>query len=167
MRPRAARAAITLRRHLARACEAAGDQEAAIAHLRAWLDIDDADEEAHIALIRLQAACGRRTAAIAQYEACRAALLERLGARPSADCYALYRRIHADAPHPQALTHATMARISSGAHPKGAKPQATPLKMHPLEAAAQAAPPPDGGQPCRAAGRRRHCLACVPCAATG
>ena len=145
MRPRAARAAITLRRHLARASEAAGDQEAAIAHLRAWLDIDDADEEAHIALIRLQAACGRRTAAIAQYEACRAALLERLGARPSADCYALYRRIHADAPHPQA-PHPDAAHFE-GAHPKGAKPQATPLEITPLEAAAQVAPTPDGGQP--------------------
>ncbi len=102
VRPRASRSAIMLRRHLAGASEAAGDPEAAIGHLRAWLDIDDADEEAHMALIRLQAGCGRRTAAIAQYEACRAALLERLGARPSAVCFALYRRIHADAPQADA-----------------------------------------------------------------
>ena len=140
MRPRAARAAIALRRHLARACEAAGGREAAIAHLRAWLDIDDADEEAHIALIRLQASCGRRTAAIAQYEACRAALLERLGARPSADCYALYRRIHADAPQPQASQ-------PDAADLVGAAPEVAPPEVAPPEAAPSEAPPLDASRP--------------------
>ena len=99
-RQRAARSAITLRGRLARVCESAGRPEEAIEHLRGWLDIDDADEQAHIDLMRLLAATGRRTAAIAQYEVCRATLMERLGARPSADCYALYCRIHADAPRP-------------------------------------------------------------------
>ena len=56
--------------------------------------------------MRLLAATGRRTAAIAQYEACRASLADRLGARPSADCYALYCRIHADAPRPAAAAGA-------------------------------------------------------------
>lgn len=89
-----------LRHDLLRRSETAGLLDEAMAHARALLDIDDADEVAHMALMRALAATGRRTAAIAQYEACRAALVEHLGARPSADCYALYTHIHADAPAP-------------------------------------------------------------------
>lgn len=101
-RQRAARSAAGLRRWLAGTCEAAGRTDEAVEHLRGWLEIDDSDEQAHMDLMRLLAAGGRRTAAIAQYEVCRATLLDRLGARPSADCYALYRHIHADAPQPDA-----------------------------------------------------------------
>ncbi|MFT3666398.1 BTAD domain-containing putative transcriptional regulator [Piscinibacter sp.] len=93
-----ARADILALRHdlLARA-DAAGRADEAIEHARALLDVDDADENAHMALMHLLAARGRRSAAIAQYEACKAALLQRLGARPSAACYALYVGIHAEA----------------------------------------------------------------------
>ncbi|MEZ5646503.1 MAG: BTAD domain-containing putative transcriptional regulator [Burkholderiaceae bacterium] len=97
-RARAQRDALALRQALARQAEDAGQDDEAIAHWRGVLDIDDADEPAHMALMRLLAADGQRTAAIAQYEACRAALAESLGARPSAGCYELYTRIHADAP---------------------------------------------------------------------
>ena len=103
-RQRAARSAVALRRHLAGICEDDGKPDAAIEHLRAWLDIDETDEQAHMCLMRLLAVGGRRTAAIAQYETCRAVLMDRLGARPSADCYALYCRIHADAPRPGSQT---------------------------------------------------------------
>lgn len=99
-RQRALRDAVALRRRLLSAAEADGDLDTAVAHARGLLEIDDADEPAHMALMRLLAASGRRTAALAQYEACRAALADRLGARPSADCYALYTRIHADAGQP-------------------------------------------------------------------
>ncbi|MBX3599548.1 MAG: hypothetical protein KF863_02910 [Rubrivivax sp.] len=95
-RQRARRDIVSLRHDLLARAEAAGRAEEAMAHARALLDVDDADEEAHMALMRLLAAGGRRTAAIAQYEACRAALAQRLGARPSAACHALYVRIHAD-----------------------------------------------------------------------
>lgn len=97
-RSRAQRDAIRLRHQLAAQAGEAGRHDEEIAHWRGVLDIDDADEPAHMALMRLLAAHGQRTAAIAQYESCRAALAERLGARPSADCYGLYTRIHADAP---------------------------------------------------------------------
>ena len=98
MRQRAQRDAVDLRRLLLQTHEAEGDLEAAIGHARALLEIDETDEPAHMVLMRLLAARGQRTAALAQYDACRAALTERLGARPSAACYALYTRIHAE-PH--------------------------------------------------------------------
>lgn len=100
LRQRAADAATRLMARLAADCAAAGDLDAAIGHCRARLRVDEADEAAHMDLMRWLAARGQRTAALAQYENCRAALRDRLGARPSADCYALYTRIHADAPVP-------------------------------------------------------------------
>ena len=93
-RQRALQDAQALRRALLAQHEARGDTEAAIVHARGLLEIDETDEPAHMALMRLLATLGRRTAALAQYEACRAVLLERLGARPSAACYALYAQIH-------------------------------------------------------------------------
>jgi DNA-binding SARP family transcriptional activator/tetratricopeptide (TPR) repeat protein len=99
-RTRTQRQAVGLWRALAEAAERDESSGEAEGHWRALLEIDDSDEPAHMALMRLLAASGRRTAAIAQYEACRAALQERLGARPSAGCYALYTRIHADTAPP-------------------------------------------------------------------
>lgn len=109
-RVRAQRQAVTLRRALAVEAAGAGRADDAESHWRALLEIDDADEDAHVALMTLLSASGRRTAAIAQYETCRAALFDRLGARPSAACYALYTRIHAEAaPTPAAIEQAAPA----------------------------------------------------------
>lgn len=95
-RQRVAHLALALQRGLMQACEAAGEVEAAIGHARALLRIDGADEAAHIALMRLLAGQGERTAALRQYAECVAALAEQFGARPSMRCYALYVRIHSD-----------------------------------------------------------------------
>lgn len=95
-RQRAAGMALALQRELMHACEAAGETDAAIRHARALLRIDGADEAAHMVLMRLLAGQGERTAALRQYAECVAALAEQFGARPSARCYALYVRIHAD-----------------------------------------------------------------------
>lgn len=122
-RQRAAAAALNLRAALAQGCAAAGDLDGAIAHTRARLAIDDADEPAHMDLMRWLAARGQRTAALAQYEACRLALLERLGARPSADCYALYTRIHADAAAPPRAAPAAPAASPQPPH-RGPPPPA-------------------------------------------
>ncbi|MCW5634166.1 MAG: hypothetical protein KIT17_12595 [Rubrivivax sp.] len=129
-RRRAATAVVALRHDLLARAEAAGRPDEAVAHARALLDIDDADENAHMALMRLLAAAGRRTAAIAQYEACRAALAQRLGARPSAGCYALYTRIHADAAPATMLAAARGAGVAAAtdgagvAEPAGADREA-------------------------------------------
>ena len=95
-RQRAAGMALALQRTLVRACEAAGEWDAAIRHARALLRLDAADEAAHMVLMRLLAGQGERTAALRQYAECVEALAEQFGARPSARCYALYVRIHAD-----------------------------------------------------------------------
>lgn len=120
MRQRAQHDAITLRRLLLQSHEADGALDAAIGHARGLLEIDETDEPAHMALMRLLAGRGQRTAALAQYDACRAALSERLGARPSASCYALYTRIHAD-PHvvaaPAAAAAAAVAPVNLPSSP--------------------------------------------------
>lgn len=71
-RQRARRDIVALRHGLLARAESASRLDEALAHARALLDIDDADEPAHMAVMRLLAAGGRRTAAIAQYEACKA-----------------------------------------------------------------------------------------------
>lgn len=112
-RVRATRCAVELRHRLIRASDASGDADAAIDHARHLLDIDSADEVAHMVLMQRLAERGERTAALAQYGACRAALIEQLGARPSAACYALYTRIHADTPAPSALPEASAEAVTS------------------------------------------------------
>ncbi len=140
-RQRAARLAAALRAHLASQCEMQGRIGEAIEHLRAWLDIDDADEQAHMALMRLLASDGRRIAALAQYDVCRATLRDRLGTRPSADCYALYCRLHADAPA-SGPTHAQPAR------PDPAAPRPAPDRGPPADSAQSRRPEEErGGDP--------------------
>jgi DNA-binding SARP family transcriptional activator len=142
MRQRAQRDAITLRRGLLQTHEADGALDAAIGHARGLLEIDEADEPAHMALMRLLAARGQRTAALAQYEACRATLVERLGARPSAACYALYTHIHAD-PHAASAPHTPALEVLP--EPPAAQPplvapaEAVPSAL--CEAVAPVAPP--------------------------
>lgn len=99
-RARSQRSAQALLRRLAERLEARGTIDRAIAAAQQWIELDDTDEAAHCSLMRLMAASGQRTAAIAQYESLRRILIESLGARPSAQTYELYRRIHADAPSP-------------------------------------------------------------------
>jgi DNA-binding SARP family transcriptional activator len=142
MRQRAQRDAITLRRGLLQTYEADGALDAAIGHARGLLEIDEADEPAHMALMRLLAARGQRTAALAQYEACRAALVERLGARPSAACYALYTHIHAD-PHAAVAPHTPALEVLPDP-PTAQPPLVAPAEAVPsalCEAVAPVAPP--------------------------
>jgi DNA-binding SARP family transcriptional activator len=95
-RQRAADQAVQGCRARMHAAEASGDVRAAMGHARRLLDIDGADEAAHMTLMGGLALHGERTAALRQYQACCTALAEQFGARPSARCYALYVRIHAD-----------------------------------------------------------------------
>jgi hypothetical protein len=95
-----------LLRHQLQLGEAAGRHGEAMDLAHRLLALDAADESAHMALMRLLTASGRRWAALEQYELCRQSLAEQLGARPSSECYALYVRIHAQAapvPRPWAV----------------------------------------------------------------
>ena len=75
--------------------EGRGNCERAL--LYAWRRVELAPwlEEAHRQLMRLQALTGQRSAALAQYEACRRALAGELGVEPSPDTVRLYEQIRA------------------------------------------------------------------------
>lgn len=70
-----------------------GDPSAAIRTAGRLLALEPADEAVHRTLMRLYAAQGRRTAALRQYELCRAALTRELGLEPEALTRQLYREI--------------------------------------------------------------------------
>jgi predicted ATPase len=72
-----------------------GDYEQGIATTRRLLEIEPWHEEAHRELILLLARSGQRSAALAQFQACRQVLAEELGVEPSAETLALYQRIQA------------------------------------------------------------------------
>ena len=72
-----------------------GETGTGIATARRLLAIEPWREEAHRGLMVLLARAGQRGAALAQYEICRRALREELGAEPEEETVALYRRLAA------------------------------------------------------------------------
>ncbi|WP_020393013.1 BTAD domain-containing putative transcriptional regulator [Kribbella catacumbae] len=84
--------------------EARADVDAAIAALRRVLADEPSHEEAGAALMRLQALAGRRSAAMAEYDALRLALDRDLGVTPSAATERLYAQIRAGRMTPPELT---------------------------------------------------------------
>ena len=73
--------------------EASSDYDQAIEYAQKQLDIEPWMEEAHRKAMRNLALAGRRSAALAQYEACRQALVEGLGVEPSNETEDLHQRI--------------------------------------------------------------------------
>ena len=69
--------------------EASGDLPGALAHVESLLADDPLQEQHHRSAMRLHAASGRREAALAQYERCRALLSAELGLTPMAQTQAL------------------------------------------------------------------------------
>ena len=67
----------------------------AMAHVRRILQLDPWREEAHRQLMWLLARSGQRSAALAQYELCRQALLSELNVEPDAATLDLVARIRA------------------------------------------------------------------------
>jgi len=96
------------------AAEAGGHAEAAVGYARRRLELDPVSEDAARVLMRRLARTGDRAAAVAAYEAFRAALREELGMAPSAETRALVEQLRTDAgagapearalPFPGALT---------------------------------------------------------------
>ena len=74
-------------------CSDCGDPEAALRYARRLLALAPWREATHRIVMRVLTACGRRGAALAQYEACRRALDAELGVAPSAETATLYERI--------------------------------------------------------------------------
>lgn len=69
------------------------DYETALTYASRLVSLDDWREEAHVAMMRLMAQCGRRSEALAQYEACRRVLAENLGIAPMRRTTALYHAV--------------------------------------------------------------------------
>ncbi len=91
----------SLRRTLAEALQklidwhtANGEFEAAIAYARRWLALDNLQEPAHQALMRLYAWAGEQASAIRQYKECARLLREKLKLEPDAETRAIYEAIH-------------------------------------------------------------------------
>ncbi len=80
---------------LAAALAERGESEAAFIHASRLVALDPFREEAHRLLMRLLAAVGQHSKALAQYESCRHILQEELGVEPSAETTALYQQIQA------------------------------------------------------------------------
>ncbi len=72
-----------------------GEYARAIEYTRRLLTLDPWREEAHRLMMRLLARSGQRSAALAQYEACRRLLRKELGVEPTDETVMLYRRIRA------------------------------------------------------------------------
>jgi DNA-binding SARP family transcriptional activator/predicted ATPase len=67
--------------------------EIALKHAWRQIDLEPWREEAHIAVMRLLAVCGRRSEALAQYETCRRILAEELNVAPLQTTTRMYEKI--------------------------------------------------------------------------
>ena len=101
--------------------EAAGELDAAVAHARRRLELDPLSEDAARVLIRRLGQSGDPAAAVAAYEAFRAALRRDLGMAPSGETRALVEQLRAERgraavgtrplPLPHALAHEAQAPL--------------------------------------------------------
>ena len=80
---------------LADYAERRGDTTAARRYAQRQVQLEPWREEAHRQLIRLLAQAGQRSAALAQYAACRQALAQELGVSPTRETEQLYQQIRA------------------------------------------------------------------------
>ena len=104
---------------LATLYEATGRPSEGIPHARRRLELDPWDETAHRQLMRLLARNGQRSAALAQFEACRRVLDEELGLAPARETLALVNSIREGWPPDPAVT----TRVAR-AQPEVARPTA-------------------------------------------
>ncbi len=77
-------------------CDALGAYEAGVAYGERILRIDHAHERTHRRMMRMRYLDGDRTAALAQYDGCVAALRGELGVGPAHQTIALFEQIRAD-----------------------------------------------------------------------
>jgi len=90
--------------------ESSGDLERALGMLERQLDLDPWMEEAHRERMRLLALTGRRSEALAQFEACRRVLLAELGAAPALETARLHAQIREGALEEPTSPRATIPR---------------------------------------------------------
>ena len=114
-RQRIDRRAVVLLRELVQAARRGGKTEREIHHLGLWAKIEPWNEEVQVPLIKLLAQTGSTAAALDRYEACRRAVAEELGARPSVALVLLAEQVRRGelSLQPSMLpgTHATAHRV--------------------------------------------------------
>jgi DNA-binding SARP family transcriptional activator len=108
-----------------------GEYGLAQQHTRRWLELEPWQEEAHRTLMLLLARSGQRSAALAQFEACRRALARELDIEPSHELIALAEQIRTGALAPPRPGQAT------GAAAQAAQPPTTTRDTPGAGAAAQ------------------------------
>jgi predicted ATPase len=96
-------------RMLAHAHAQLGDLAASSAITRRWLELEPIEEAAHRHMMQLLALRGRRSAALAQYAACRQALSRELGIEPEPETVRLYEQLRDSRPH---LLHAVLSSLT-------------------------------------------------------
>ena len=117
--------------------EAGGDLGTALQRIEALLADDPLQEQRHRDAIRLLTACGRREAALAQYERCRMLLAAELGLQPMAATEALAAALRDGAEAPAAPAAAAAAATSPPATQATARlPERLPLVGREAEVAA-------------------------------
>jgi DNA-binding SARP family transcriptional activator/predicted ATPase/ABC-type glycerol-3-phosphate transport system substrate-binding protein len=94
--------------------EQAGELEEAIATVRRQLGLAPWREDGQRRLMRLLAETGQRAAALAQYETCRAVLVEELGIEPGPETEALVERIRAGALGREVKSTSTAEQVIGG-----------------------------------------------------
>jgi DNA-binding SARP family transcriptional activator/predicted ATPase len=92
-RERLARQMLSALHQLASIYEQRGEYQQAQSWAWRQIELEPSDETAHQQLMRAMALGGQRSAALAQYEACRRLLAEELGVEPSAETTRLYEQI--------------------------------------------------------------------------
>jgi len=103
---------------LATAYENQRDYGTAARYAQRQIELEPWAESAHRQLMRLYAALGQRSAALAQYEACRRALADELGVEPETDTTALHEQIRqARSETPSPVAAPTPASKRGGGNP--------------------------------------------------
>ena len=97
--------------------DAAGDAAGALVQAHRWLELDQLNEPAHRALIRLHARTGDRAAALAQYRECVRTLARELGVPPLEETTRLY----------EAISEGTLEPPAAPPVPTPAEPRTAPL----------------------------------------
>lgn len=114
------------RRELGRACHQLvealyerGEFETALVYARRWLDLDQLNEEAHRAMMRLYAGLGDRAALRQQYESCMQVINDELGVSPQRETAQLYQQLIQidDQPEqPESASPASARLVKAGLH---------------------------------------------------
>lgn len=126
------RLALSALQRLAAAHESDGDLRGAEACFRRQLAIEPWREESHRELIRLLSLSGQRSAALAQYEACRRVLKDELDVEPERETTYLYERIREGSYQPPAIGRQVV--IADTKRPAPPTRPATPSPQYPLVA---------------------------------